>query len=122
MIYLPVQFYALCPVLSGVISPFSTKCFIIALIKWPESNCRLTLGRWNNCIETSEKSRSLVRLSLSLSLSLSVSLIFSWSFFHKHALWYVRPLNSCHYVFNVSSRRCYCKKDNWNGLPAFAHM
>ena len=29
MIYLPVQFYALCPVLSGVILIFNTKCLIM---------------------------------------------------------------------------------------------
>ena len=29
MIYLPVQFYALCPVLSGGILNFSTKCLIV---------------------------------------------------------------------------------------------
>ena len=29
MIYLPVQFYALCPVLSGVILSFNTKCLIM---------------------------------------------------------------------------------------------
>ena len=31
MIYLPVQFYALCPVLSGVMLSFSIKCLIMPL-------------------------------------------------------------------------------------------
>ena len=29
MIYLPVQFYALCPVLSGAMLSFSSKCLIM---------------------------------------------------------------------------------------------